>query len=47
VRAHVIDALTGEQITQLSAITEAMLTRLDPTGALTTTYQRPTGTARS
>lgn len=41
VRTYVIDALTREQITQLSAITEAMLTRLDPTGALTTTYQRP------
>lgn len=41
VRTYVIDALTREQITQLSAITEAMLTRLDPTGALTTNYQRP------
>jgi DNA-binding MarR family transcriptional regulator len=46
VRAHVIDALTREQITQLSAITEAMLARLDPTGALTATYQRPADTAR-
>jgi DNA-binding MarR family transcriptional regulator len=46
VRATVIDALTREQITQLSAITEAMLTRLDPTGALTTDYQRPADATR-
>lgn len=41
VRATVIDALTREQITQLSAITEALLTRLDPTGSLTAAHQRP------
>ena len=41
VRPYVIDALTREQIAQLSSITEAMLTRLDPTGALTATYLRP------
>lgn len=41
VRANVIDALTREQVTQLSAIAEAMLTRLDPTGALTSAYRRP------
>ncbi|MGB7981104.1 MAG: MarR family transcriptional regulator [Candidatus Nanopelagicales bacterium] len=46
VRANVIDALTREQITQLAAITEAMLARLDPTGALTTDYQRPTEATR-
>ena len=41
VRTNVFDVLTGEQVTQLSAIAEAMLTRLDPTGALTWEYQRP------
>jgi DNA-binding MarR family transcriptional regulator len=46
VRAYVIDALTGEQVAQLSAITEAMLARLDPTGALTAAYQRPADTTR-
>lgn len=45
VRTYVIDALTSEQITQLSAITEAMLTRLDPLGALTATYQPPPDSA--
>jgi DNA-binding MarR family transcriptional regulator len=34
VREHVIDALTPEQIGQLTAITEALLQRLDPDGAL-------------
>ena len=41
VRANVVDALTREQIAQLSAITAALLTRLDPAGALTAVYQRP------
>ena len=41
VRANVIEALTREQITQLLTIAEALLARLDPTGALTTDYQRP------
>lgn len=41
VRALVIDTLTREQIHQLSAITEAMLTRLDPAGALSAPYERP------
>lgn len=45
VRTYVIDALTSEQITQLSAITEAMLARLDPLGALTATYQPPPDSA--
>ncbi len=40
VREHVIDALTPEQIDQLSAIAEALLTRLDPTGAMTPMYPR-------
>jgi DNA-binding MarR family transcriptional regulator len=34
VRRHVIDALTPEQIGQLNAITESLLRRLDPHGAL-------------
>ena len=43
VREHVIDALTPEQIDQLGEIAEAILTRLDPDGAL-----RPrAGTANS
>ncbi len=40
VREMVIDALTPEQITQLHAITEAILTRLDPDGARAETYRR-------
>jgi DNA-binding MarR family transcriptional regulator len=32
VRAHVIDALTREQVLQLSSIAEAILRRVDPTG---------------
>jgi DNA-binding MarR family transcriptional regulator len=34
VRQHVIDALTPEQVGQLSEIAEAILGRLDPNGAL-------------
>lgn len=34
VRHYVIDALSREQIAQLSAIAEALLQRLDPTGAM-------------
>jgi DNA-binding MarR family transcriptional regulator len=34
VREHVIDALTAEQVDQLSAIGEALLERLDPEGAM-------------
>jgi len=40
VRSNVIDALTREEVTQLTAITGALLQRLDPTGALT--YRRTT-----
>jgi len=40
VREHVIDALSPEQITQLTAITAAILTRLDPDGELAPVYQR-------
>ncbi|MDP9443654.1 MAG: MarR family transcriptional regulator [Actinomycetota bacterium] len=35
VRQHVIDALTPEQVGQLAAIAQALLTRLDPDGAMT------------
>lgn len=38
VRTHVIDALTDEQITQLAAITDAILTRIDPDAAVTAHY---------
>ena len=34
VREHVIDALTSEQISQLTQITRAMLSRLDPEGRM-------------
>lgn len=40
VREHVIDALTPEQIGQLTAITDAVLQRLDPTGTMTAMYRR-------
>ena len=40
VRHHVIDALTPEQLSQLTTITDAMLHRLDPTGTMTAMYHR-------
>lgn len=40
VRRHVIDALTPEQVSQLTEIADAVLRRLDPAGAMTTMYQR-------
>jgi DNA-binding MarR family transcriptional regulator len=40
IRQHVIDALTDEQIDQLAAIGDAILARLDPTGAMAATYTR-------
>ena len=40
VRQQVIDALAPEQVTQLTAITDAILKRLDPTGAMTAMYHR-------
>lgn len=40
VRGHVIDALTPEQITHLTEITEAVLGRLDPDGTMTAMYHR-------
>ena len=40
VRQHVIDALTADQVNQLSAIADAILGRLDPSGTMAGTYQR-------
>ncbi len=40
VREHVIDALTPTQLTQLTKITDAILTTLDPDGTLAELYQR-------
>lgn len=40
VRQMVIDALTAEQVRQLSAIAEAILGRVDPGGAMSATYHR-------
>ncbi|GAB2656903.1 MarR family winged helix-turn-helix transcriptional regulator [Kribbella swartbergensis] len=40
VRQHVIDALTPEQVTQLTAITDSILRTLDPGGSMAALYQR-------
>lgn len=40
VRAHVLDALTTEQIDQLTAIADAVLSRVDPTAAMAAMYRR-------
>lgn len=40
VRENVIDALTPEQVEQLTAITDAVLRRLDPEGAMSGLYHR-------
>jgi DNA-binding MarR family transcriptional regulator len=40
VRQHVIDALTPEQVTQLAAITDSILTTLDPDGEMAPLYRR-------
>ncbi|MCF6742761.1 MarR family transcriptional regulator [Blastococcus sp. KM273128] len=40
VRHHVVDALTDEQIDQLTAIGDALLARLDPSGSMAATYTR-------
>jgi DNA-binding MarR family transcriptional regulator len=40
VRHHVIDALSDEQIDQLTDIADAILARLDPTGSMAATYTR-------
>ena len=45
VRQHVIDALTPEQVDQLTTITEAILHSLDPEGTMTAMYHRPDRTA--
>ena len=44
VRQHVIDALTPTQVRQLHDLADALLTRLDPEGLMTTTYERPAPT---
>lgn len=49
VRQHVIDALTPEQVGQLTDIADALLERLDPAGTMTAMYRRhdmPTATGR-
>lgn len=46
VRQHVIDALTPEQLGQLTSIADAVLQRLDPTGTMTTMYRRHDALAR-
>ncbi|HYJ68727.1 MAG TPA: MarR family transcriptional regulator [Nocardioidaceae bacterium] len=40
VREHVIDALTPKQIEQLAEITDVILGRLDPDGAMAATYRQ-------
>ena len=41
VREFVIDALTTDQVAQLHAISDAMLARLDPDGAMSSEYRGP------
>jgi DNA-binding MarR family transcriptional regulator len=43
VRQHVFDVLTPEQVAQLTAIADAILRRLDPSGTMAATYQRYDG----
>src|SRR3712207_735721 len=40
VRQHVIDALSEAQVDQLAEIGDAVLARLDPSGAMAATYTR-------
>ncbi len=40
VRQHVIDALTPEPITQLTAIADSILSTLDPDGTMASLYRR-------
>ena len=40
VRQYVIDALTPDQLHQLTGITDAVLRRLDPEGTMSATYHR-------
>ena len=46
VRAHVLDPLTRTQLRQLTAIGDALLTRLDPDGAMRELLAVPTDTPR-
>lgn len=41
VRHHVFNALTSEQVMHLTAITEAILRRIDPDGVMTAPSRRP------
>jgi DNA-binding MarR family transcriptional regulator len=41
VRAHVIDALSAEQIDQLTDIADAILSKLDPEAAVASAYRNP------
>ena len=41
VRALVVDALTAEQVDQLTGIMDAVLARVDPAGAMTDAWTRP------
>jgi len=41
VRGYVLDALSPQQVEQLTAITEAILRRLDPDGTMTSTMGEP------
>lgn len=43
VRHNVVDALSREQVGQLAKIASAILTRLDPDGAMSMPYRRPVG----
>lgn len=43
VREYVVDALTEEQMTQLGAITDAVLGKIDPEGTMTSLYHRHDG----
>lgn len=47
VRAHVIDALTPEQLDWLTEIADAVLPRLDPDGAMTAMYRDDAAAAAS
>ena len=40
VRRLVVDALTADQLSQLTGIADAVLQRVDPAGAMTAMYQR-------
>jgi DNA-binding MarR family transcriptional regulator len=45
VRQHVIDALTPDQIVQLTAIADAILSKVDPDGTMAALYHRYDQTA--